>query len=608
MKTILKTIGIVLVNLITLFLLYLFLDNIGGLIEGSFLKEFDFKDWMYEFKRNHTLNYLIATSMLSGGLYLTYKITISFITNVNRFIVGIISGCIIVISITLLYWKYVQEYCFGLEWSMIEDAFSVSFGSTILTKLFWIIFSSIVFLLGIFVNRAEFLIADSDKRVIWHQAFGGEDSMCEMLYLGIPYCIFIAGSYFVVGFIGVSIKLLILIFSIGIILYIFTHGWKRYSYLQRYYIKVKEKVNVEKGQVIVQEAKYVQKPFITSFFYKNKIFEKMDDNEIQILPYEMHQISDCFIKLDVLDKWMFIRPISQQKKIFDSISDLRGTFNILFEPDNLPNTIPKYDGAFTEIESLTNEIIRLNRYLNYRKIITYELNKIDMTRLNGFSCISEEVSNFRKVTERLTDEFLCFDYSIKWMEITNYFFALIGISKRNLRLSEVLLTKKSREKLVYADFYKWRKFIDDISSTDEDLQTIITVAETDKTAFSEFGKIWTIVTSRHYSFKSYTVQEMLGATNKLRDYTRGHGVFTFEISQEINIGLIKILAFLLSRLMDYLYTTDNMDNLEKLGWVIYIGDIPYYLYSFDERFNELKYESFQKGNSIALPMDIQEGL
>lgn len=101
---------------------------------------------------------------------------------------------------------------------------------------------------------------------------------------------------------------------------------------------------------------------------------------------------------------------------------------------------------------------------------------------------------------------------------------------------------------------------------------------------------------------------MLDATNKLRDYTRGHGVFTFEISQEINIGLIKILAFLLSRLMDYLYTTDNMDNLEKLGWVIYIGDIPYYLYSFDERFNELKYESFQKGNSIALPMDIQEGL
>lgn len=39
-----------------------------------------------------------------------------------------------------------------------------------------------------------------------------------------------------------------------------------------------------------------------------------------------------------------------------------------------------------------------------------------------------------------------------------------------------------------------------------------------------------------------------------------------------------------------------------------MGDIPYYLYSFDERFKELKYESFQKGSSIALPMDIQEGL
>ena len=608
MKTILKTIGIVLVNLVILFLLFLFFDNIGGLIAGSFLGEFDIKDWLYEFKRDHMLNYLIATSMLSGGLYLTYKITISFITNAIRFFVGIISGCIIIISITLFYWKYVQAYCYGFEWSTIEDAFSASFGSTISTKIFWIIISSIVFLLGISVSRAEFLIADNDKRVIWHQAFGGEDSLCEMLYLGIPYCIFIAGSYFVVGFMGVSIKPLILIFSIGVILYIFTLGWKRYSYLRRYYIKAKEDVNVEKGQVIVQETKYVQKPFITRFFYKNKILEKMDNKEIQILPYEMCHISDSFIKLDVLDEWMFIRPISQQKKIFDSISDLRGTFNILFAPDNLPNTIPEYDGAFTEIKSLTNEIIRLNGYLNYRKIITYELNKIDMTRLKGFSCISEEVSNFRKVAERLTDEFLCFDYSIKWMEITNYFFALIGISKRNSMLSEVLLTKKSREKLAYADFYKWRHFIDDISSMDEDLRTVITDPETDITAFNEFDKIWNLVTSRHYSFESYTVQKLLDATNKLRDYTRGHGVFTFEISQEINIGLIKIIAFLLNRLMDYLCTTDNLDNLEKLGWVIYMGDIPYYLYSFDERFKELKYESFQKGSSIALPMDIQEGL
>ena len=163
MKTILKTIGIVLVNLVILFLIFLFFDNIGGLIAGSFLGKFDIKDWLYEFKRDHMLNYLIATSMLSGGLYLTYKITISFITNAIRFFVGIISGCIIIISITLFYWKYVQTYCYGFEWSTIEDAFSTSFGSTISTKIFWIIISSIVFLLGISVSRAEFLIADNDN-------------------------------------------------------------------------------------------------------------------------------------------------------------------------------------------------------------------------------------------------------------------------------------------------------------------------------------------------------------------------------------------------------------------------------------------------------------
>lgn len=64
----------------------------------------------------------------------------------------------------------------------------------------------------------------------------------------------------------------------------------------------------------------------------------------------------------------------------------------------------------------------------------------------------------------------------------------------------------------------------------------------------------------------------------------------------------------LTCLSDSTFKQKMMANLEKLGWVIYMGDIPYYLYSFDERFKELKYESFQKGSSIALPMDIQEGL
>ncbi|MGN0292417.1 MAG: hypothetical protein ACI4D3_00265 [Lachnospiraceae bacterium] len=81
-------------------------------------------------------------------------------------------------------------------------------------------------------------------------------------------------------------------------------------------------------------------------------------------------------------------------------------------------------------------------------------------------------------------------------------------------------------------------------------------------------------------------------------------MFTFEISQEINLKLIKILVFLIGCLIECQMLTDDLDNLEEFGWVIYSGDVPYYLYSIDDRYEEFRYESFQMGNSIALPLDI----
>ena len=122
--------------------------------------------------------------------------------------------------------------------------------------------------------------------------------------------------------------------------------------------------------------------------------------------------------------------------------------------------------------------------------------------------------------------------------------------------------------------------------------------------FKIFNSTWKLVTSRSYDFHSYTVQELLEACNYLRDYTRGHGVFTFEISQYINLNLLKILAALANSLIYFLRITDMKDNLESLGWVIYLGDIPYFLYSVGRRDSNVTYKSFRKGNSLSLPIDI----
>lgn len=599
MKTLLKSVGIAIFNLIILFLLTLLFDNMDGLIAGSFYGGGDIKDWWYEFNRDDMLNYLIATATLSGCLCLIYEMAVYYARNRIRFVLGIVIGCAGILVSTAFYWNYIQTHCYGHEWSTLESAFSISYGNNASQVAFWIVYSNLMFGLGIFANRFDVLIQNKERKIIWHQVYFGEDVFCSMLCTGVPYGIFLSGTYFIVGFMGITIKTLFIIFSVAVVLWFFVSKARQYSVLHKYYLCIAESLSKLEHLVIVQESQYIQKSFFIQYLYKNKTFKRMEDRGVWFFPYEMGLVPDNFIKLDIYDEWMFIRSDVQKKRIFSSMSELRGIFNLAFTSDSLSNSTIEYDGEFSGIEGLSNEIERLEGCLNYKKIIAYEIDKIDLTKLNKSNCISEEISCFKRYMKTLTDDFLSFDYAIKWLEITNYLFVLVGISKTNL-----LISANMQKILEYADFSKWRSIMNEISNEDSDLQNAIMNTESERIAFNEFENLWNIVTSRQYKFKKYTVEELLDGANKIRDYTRGHGVFTFDISQSINISLIKILVFLVNRLIDYLGSAEDLENLEKIGWVIYSGDVPYYLYSVDKKFKEFKYESLQMGNSISLPLDI----
>ena len=596
MKPLLKFIIIVFLNMISIFIFSIFLDHLAALIAGRIPSVLEITDWWYISCRDGKVLFLISTAILSSLLYLIYQITYSYIDTRTKFMIGIVVGCTTVFVVVMMYWNYVHTSCFGFEESSLEYTLAISYGDTLSQLFFWEVYSCTVFVIGIFVNKFEILIKNKVRRISLHQIYYYERLFFKLLYFWGPFFIVLSSSYLIVGIIGFNIKNIFLFFVGIIVSYSSVRRIRQLKSVNCYFEEVIRDHGKPEHVVIVQESKYAQKSFFSQFSYKKNLLERMKNKGIYFLPFEIGIIPDSFIKVDAYDEWMRFRTASEKMRIINEMMTIRGAFNLMYVPYcGLTSTI-EYDGVFTGMEELSNAIIKLDGYLDYKKRVVYELNKIDMGRFKTFSCVKKEISVFRWNMENMTDEVLSFDYAVKWLEITNYLFALIGISKNTVPVSA-----RIRELIKNADFKKWRRFINDELVKDSDLMTILT-SDSNDVAFREFKKIWHIVTLRQYSFEKNTPQEMLDAANQLRDYTRGHGVYTFEVSQDINIALIKILVFLINCLIEYSNLNDSLNNLEVLGWLKYIGDIPYYLYSVDDY--DYEYKSFQKGSDITLPLDI----
>ena len=125
----------------------------------------------------------------------------------------------------------------------------------------------------------------------------------------------------------------------------------------------------------------------------------------------------------------------------------------------------------------------------------------------------------------------------------------------------------------------------------------------EREVFDTFCWLWYQVTNQNYTFHDHTLDLLFDKLRALRNYTRGHGVFTFEITREINLKLAEILVFLINRLIDSGLLNHSFQNLTELGWVIYAGETPWFLYCCDPRSRECRFDSFGSGSSLILPED-----
>lgn len=608
MKIINKVIGTLLVNFCVALVLFFLCDRAASMTYSIFSAFEDPENLWYEFIEYKSVNFVIATVLFSGFTRLIWQISLACKKTIPVFFAVLVTcGCAL-LAANYIYWDYLQKVCFSLEWSRIKDAFVVAFGSCERAWCYSGIYVCTIYAVGHVLNNFACFVHDPTGRLVARLVVPGNELFSDFLCYLLPVWLILTGSYSVVGQFGVPVVWIVTVGAICTILFSLVSKIADYQRIRRYFVSVTDPEGCRQDIAVVKEAKDFEKSFIYHNFLSNKeVMKKLDAANLCILPEELVDISGkrCIV-LDVYDGEIFQKKKEAHQGSFEEFLRKRGTFNIAFCPDKnkLGELKMLYDSCVSGVDEAIQQIVVFKDFLEYRETQRQIVSGIQIGRLNKSNILIDEIVNLTYYLDKTINNFLVFDYAIKWLEIINYIFSLIAASRKPLAVSEEILPEFED-----AGIGKWMSFRQDKKlARDKAVHQILTatVAKENCAAFSVFCSVWENVTKRKYEFKRHSVEELLRAVRHLRDYTRGHGVFTFEISHTIDLGLLEILVFLINQLIETGLLDDDFSNLEELGWVVYVGDDPYFLYDYDSKYRECRFDSWRNGNSLTLPSDIYE--
>lgn len=603
MKILFKSIGTGILYFFVFILLIALADNMPTMIISVF--EIRLRDWWYDFVTEKTLAYAAATAVLTAVMYMIWQWGSRAERSVGTVLAVLGAGELTLTAFLGLYWNYIEEKCVPAEWSGLEMAYTASFGSLQTARLFFLICVCVIFAAGIILNYLKVFFRDRIKKETADQVFGGNRIFQHMLCIGIPICIILTGTYSVVRYFVFPVaEFFVAVFAILFLGDILLSSFY-FKKMLWYYRSIIEDREIERYFVIVRENNFSHKSFLYEKIWRQKnCIEKLKSQEIYLFPRNLAEKNDrSCIMLDVYSGETAEKELKDKGKFRKTRLRERGVFNIAYCEDTYAfrDYVCFYDRYAADLETLIKEIKELKGFLQYRERQTGIISRLQTDRLIVTNCIVDEIIAFRRYFDRNINRFLVFDYAIKWLETVNYLYTIIAVSHRAVPLSG-----KVRNRIVMADFKKWTELREKVVH-DRDIDGIIRRNHCGDSVFQSFQRIWKAVTVREYSFSEYTVAELIAASNQLRNYTRGHGVFTFEISDEINLDLLEILVFLLNQLIVNDQLAGDFSNLEKLGWLVYVGDIPYFLYSYNKTYDEYCFNSFRNSSSIMLPADIRSG-
>lgn len=604
MKLIVRGIKAGVINLITVTLFFFFFNNLASIVAWSYiishLKEYYFEneDYFYDVFQYRIYTYLIATAIFFCILSILWQLSIKCSSSAIRTIISLVIGVFLIYLLNEYYWEYLQTICVNNKSPIVFMAFDFDTQ----TRMLYFIIIAGLFFVDVIRIKGDLFIPNNKTvaKVCWNQINRNDNLLEEFTIYGIPIFICANGTWFLVYNINLPIKGLLVFVSCALICYQLIFKIKDYNHLNKYYFKTKN----YKKEVLVCTHQYKGKDFLYYKIIKNKEYALMLlDQKIRIVPSELlnSNSEDPFVRADLIDdNSIMINSIIEAESIQSMRKKPTKKAYLSWDSDDIIEFPDCYFDDQEKMDIMINTVIRHVHYLSFNYQKKQLLNMLDVRQQMDTNVIIDEIVAFKKQIEKISDDFQLFDTLIKWLEIINYFYALVLVSRNN-----ITVTHDIANGLEYADYGKWIDFRKKCYKKDPEFKkALLNPIDNDKYIFSCFESIYQKVVNREYGFIKYNIENLLDASKILRDYTRGHGVFIFTIDYEQNLKILKIIVYLLNFLITNNLLRINNEVLENNGWIVYYSDNnPFFLYSTDSKFKEYVYNSFREGSIISLPVD-----
>ena len=258
----------------------------------------------------------------------------------------------------------------------------------------------------------------------------------------------------------------------------------------------------------------------------------------------------------------------------------------------------------SSLENVLREVVLREAEWRFRKRLDDMINQRSWEKLYQ-GMFSEIVRRGLNDLMERTSTFSLADLIIKYMESLNHCITLVLFNLKDISLDDVMNSKNTEEKLVQGTFGSWK-----------DLRRIMLKtckADTEDFYFLQYQRILEgradpeIVKDVAFIMQEFKEAEQITLSNDeliadlviFRNYTRGHGIYTYDFSKELIYAMMRISVYI-SSLLEALQEIYSINRLSQLGWSYRRENQEFYLYSYDRRSREYEFIDYASNQIIGI--------
>lgn len=608
------TINLICTALTAFFLLFA-QNYIPIIVMGSW--KFDFRDWIYTCREEKSIELILMALLMTEMIIVLIKVAEIWVRTFIQLLVYLTMSFVIVIWANHIWTNYILWNFFSgdsssdLNYSILELYGSIEkMQLCILTALLL----SVV--IGIICAKLYLFVPIGKSRFAMQQVILYNRTNIEILLaMLVISCMIWPCMYFFVYKLGLRFTWIwsgIIMVTAGCFLGTIYCDWKTLSH---YY----DEVNVADSKILVlvnEKQDTGGSVYYNKMFLNQNFMKLLGENGIDIIPFEVCENSSLndYVSVDIVGLTESLQIIHKKANIPEIWKSRRGAFKIVLDENNvlLKKGNDEYDVIAEDISSLVKAILKVKEVVIFHTNKKKVMDDLDILSGNEESCVIEELLAFKNVVRETDDIFECFDLGVKWMENLNFIYTLKLLQILHISVQDI------NERIKNATFGTWGNIREKPPKD--------TIVEQNIHAYSEYSKVMNMEvnenivveldkilckvgikeTSGQMSGNKMTVNQLLEYLNKVRNYTRGHGAYTFKFDSNLNMAIISVLAFLIKHMSENNILNFDQKEMEKLGWVICYGGNLYFCYSYSENRNDgtvhnYLYNSLSKDTVIRLP-------